>query len=88
MRKNISNTNPLAIRIPEELKSKIRESAKKNDRSLNAEMLVRLGDSFRSPLSAYTDGELVAELMSRYERGMIYIRIGPIDSESTEQCGK
>jgi hypothetical protein len=68
---------PFGLRIPADLKKQLEEGAKKNLRSLNAEMIVRLSDSFeRRPLADYSDGDLVAELMNRYERGEIYIRLG------------
>lgn len=68
---------PFGLRIPADLKTRIEEAAAKNLRSLNAEMIVRLSESFeRGPLATYSDGELIAELMDRYERGALYIRIG------------
>ena len=75
MRKNISDIAPFGLRIPDELKLRLDVAAGKNIRSLNSEMLVRLEDSFKRPLHAYSDGDLIAELMSRYERGAISIRI-------------
>jgi hypothetical protein len=69
-------TNSLAVRLPDELKTKIVEAAKENRRSLNAEMLARLEMSFGRPLAGYSDGELIDELMSRYNRGEVFIRVG------------
>lgn len=76
MIKDISRQHPFGLRIPEELKVRLESAAERSARSLNSEMVVRLSDSFRSPLSDYPDGELIAELLSRYERGTISIRIG------------
>lgn len=74
-------TNSLAVRLPDELKAKITEAAKENRRSLNAEMLARLEKSFGRPLADYSDGELIEELMSRYGRGELFIRVGLPPSE-------
>jgi hypothetical protein len=72
---------PFGLRIPADLKKRIEEAASQSLRSLNAEMIVRLSSSFRGPLSDYSDGDLIAELMSRYERGDVYIRVGRPSSE-------
>jgi len=64
------------------LKTKLDEAKDKSRRSLNAEMLARLEGSFRPPLAGYSDGELIAELMRRYERGRIHIRIGNPDEDA------
>lgn len=72
---------PFGFRIPEELKTKLDEAKDQSRRSLNAEMIVRLEESFRPPLAGYSDGELIAELMRRYERGAIHIRIGRPDEK-------
>jgi len=76
MIKDISRLHPFGLRIPGDLKDRLELSAEKNARSLNSEMIVRLADSFKSPLNAYSDGDLIAELLNRYERGAIYIRVG------------
>lgn len=73
---------PFSFRIPEKLKAKLDEAKDKSRRSLNAEMLVRLEESFRPPLASYEDGDLIAELMRRYKRGAIHIRIGDPDEQS------
>lgn len=77
----MKNINPLAVRLPAELKIKIDEAAARNKRSKNAEMVARLEESFRlRPLEGYADGDLVAELMRRYKRGDIAIRVGHPDA--------
>jgi hypothetical protein len=68
--------NPVAVRLPADLKTKIVDAAAENRRSLNAEMVVRLEKSFGRPLADYSDGELIEELMSRYQRGDLFIRVG------------
>lgn len=76
---------PFGLRIPADLKQQLEEATKKSLRSLNSEMVVRLNDSFElRPLAEYSDGDLVAELMSRYERGDIYIRVGKQIKEDME----
>lgn len=43
---NIRDLNPTAIRIPSELKEKIKQAAKENQQSMNAEIVRRLEKSF------------------------------------------
>jgi hypothetical protein len=76
MIKNISAQHPFGLRIPEDLKVQLERASVENARSLNSEMVLRLAESFRRPLAGYSDGELVEELLARYERGDIFIRIG------------
>lgn len=86
MAKKISEIHPFGLRIPEDLKAQLDSAVKISKRSLNSEMIARLAASFEPPadLSKVPDGELVAELMRRYERGSIYIRIGGRIDEDTE----
>lgn len=80
----IRDIAPFGLRIPSDLKERLRKAGKERRYSLNKEMVTRLDESFRPrlELSDISDGELVAELMRRYERGTIYIRIGgPIDED-------
>jgi hypothetical protein len=74
--KNLSDLHQFGLRIPEELKARLKESAKNNHLSLNSELVERLAKSFDRPLQQHSDGDLVAELMARYGHGEIYIRIG------------
>lgn len=70
---------PFGLRLPADLKEQIAKSAKRNKRSLNSEMVGRLAasvDESHRPLRGYSDGELIKELMDRYSRGEIAIRIG------------
>lgn len=76
---------PFGLRIPADLKQKVEEAAKSNKRSINSEILSRINESFvHGDLSTYQDADLVAELMRRYGRGEIYIRIGNIKNEIAE----
>lgn len=52
------NINPFGLRMPAELKEKLEEEAKKNMRSLNAELVARLEESFERKV----DNMEVAEL--------------------------
>ncbi|EJL6947036.1 Arc family DNA-binding protein [Vibrio cholerae] len=52
------NINPFGLRMPPELKEKLEEEAKKNMRSLNAELVARLEESFERKV----DNMEVAEL--------------------------
>lgn len=65
---------PFGLRLPAELKTRMEEAAAKNMRSLNAELVVRIELSER-PLSAYTVGELIQELISREEAGRLTIKV-------------
>ncbi len=70
---------PLGIRIPAPLKKQLKQAAKQNYRSMNAEIAARLDESFHPSLKSlvsYEDGDLVRELMRRYARGAIKIQIG------------
>ncbi len=43
---NISDKNPVGLRLPTELKEKIKNAAKENQQSMNAEIVRRLDASF------------------------------------------
>lgn len=66
--------NPLAIRMPGQLKEQLESAASSNRRSLNAELVMRLEQSFR-PLQAFHTGDLVAELIDRHKVEGIDIRV-------------
>jgi hypothetical protein len=74
--------SPFGLRIPDDLKTRLEDAAARNRRSLNSEMLARLEASFAGPLDDYSDGELIAELMSRYGRGEIYVRVGILTEDA------
>lgn len=68
------------LRLPPELKALIDDAAEESKRSIHAEMLRRLTQSFTPSLDlldAFTDGDLVRALMNRYERGELVIQILP-----------
>lgn len=69
---------PFNIRLPAELKEKLKAEAAKKTGSINAEVLARLTASFEkgSGLQNYTDGELIDELIRRYGRDGVCIRLG------------
>lgn len=70
---------PFGLRIPAELKTRIEEAAAKNIRSLNAEMVARLENSFDAEgkrLAEFSTGELIQELIRRNEPGRLTIEIG------------
>ena len=66
--------------IPDELHAKLKESAERNRRSLNSEILIRLESAFRSPvldvqeharrLKAFTDSQSPVDhsLIDRFKR--------------------
>ena len=66
--------------IPDELHARLRESAERNRRSLNSEILVRLESAFTAPvvdireharrLKAFTDGQSIVDhsLVDRFKR--------------------
>ena len=69
---------PFGLRMPAELKARIEEWAVKNSRSINSEIIGRLVASLEAnqrPLMSYTDGDLIKELVDRYDRGAISIQI-------------
>lgn len=76
---------PFGLRMPADLKLRIAKHAREGARSINAEIIHRLTESVEAterPLGDYTDGELIRELMDRYERGVVSIRIGRPDDEA------
>lgn len=70
---------PTYIRIPNDLKERIDAAARENRRSRNAEVITRLEESFTpssKSLVNYPVGDLLGELLRRYQPGEIMIRIG------------
>jgi hypothetical protein len=68
---------PFNIRLPAELKAKLKAEADKKTGSINAEVLARLAASFeKTGLENYTDGELIDELIRRWGREAVCIRLG------------
>lgn len=79
---------PFGLRMPAELKAHIEEWAVRNSRSINSEIIGRLVaslDANQRPLQSYSDGDLIKELVDRYDRGMISIQIGGSNVGSCDQ---
>ncbi|HJV73134.1 MAG TPA: Arc family DNA-binding protein [Noviherbaspirillum sp.] len=66
------------LRIQSDLKETLNFLARKAPRSLNAEMIARLERSLieKKELCDYSDGELIDELIKRWGREAILIRLG------------
>lgn len=66
----IRNINPFGLRLQPSLKAKVEEAAKKNRRSLNAEIAARLEESFQRPAaqSEPLDREQTAALVQEMQR--------------------
>jgi hypothetical protein len=60
--------------MPSDLKDRIEAAAVVAHRSINAELVARLEDSFRPPLAEVPSDELVAELVRRGEISAIEVR--------------
>ncbi|HJV75376.1 MAG TPA: hypothetical protein VJ654_14210 [Noviherbaspirillum sp.] len=70
---------PFGLRLQPKLKEKLEEAAQGKPKwSLNAEISKRLEESFeaRSNLTQYSDGELIDELIRRWGRDRVYIKLG------------
>jgi len=75
----MKNAVPTYIRLPAELKNKIDAAAKRNKSSRNNEMVARLDSTFnvsKAALADYDSGDLIGELLRRYDPESIMIRIG------------
>jgi len=73
------NIAPFGLRMQPNLRSKLEEAAAGKPKwSLNAEIVERLEESLktRHELGAFSDGELIDELIRRWGRERIFIRIG------------
>jgi hypothetical protein len=74
---------PYGLRLQPDLKAKLdavvqKKKSKTPDWSLNSEISQRLEESFaeRNQLKDFTDGELIDELIRRWGRDGVYIRLG------------
>lgn len=74
-----SHIAPFGLRMQPELREKLEESAAKNGRSLNAELIARLESSFQTKKGLKID-DLINELMGRFPPGRVEIRIGKFDA--------
>lgn len=70
--------NPFGLRIPAELRDVIEKSAAENHRSLNAEIVATMLEHYRgsTALAKFSDGELIDELIRRWGREQVFIRLG------------
>lgn len=68
---------PTGIRFPTALKEKLQKAANKNERSMNAEVVARVMESFegRNDLKDFSDGELIDEFIRRWGKESITIRL-------------
>lgn len=76
-----SHIAPFGLRMQPELREKLEESASKNGRSLNAELIARLESSFQTKKSLSVD-DLIKELIERFPLGTIEIKIGNSDRDA------
>lgn len=77
--KKFSTIVPFGLRLQPELKDRLEKAAYgEAKRSLNAEIVKRLEESFerRQDLAQCSDGELIDELIRRWGREAVYIRLG------------
>lgn len=74
--------NPLGIRFPAELRDKIAKSAEENLRSINAEVVAQMLAAYKekTTLAEFSDGELIDELIKRWGRDRVSIRLGERES--------
>jgi len=77
-KQKLQNIAPFGLRMQPDLKSSLEKAARKIPRSLNAEIVSRLEQSLatRRDLKDYSDGELIDELLRRYGRDGVLIRLG------------
>jgi hypothetical protein len=83
MTRKIRDQNPVAMRIPDEIKDLLTEAVKKHKslmggkRSMNTEIVERLDASFKPPvdLSQVPTADLVRELIRRNAPGKICIEV-------------
>jgi hypothetical protein len=73
------NIAPFGLRMQPDLRKKLEEKIKGRPKwSLNSEIVERLEGSLaaRHELEAFTDGELIDELINRWGRDAVFIRLG------------
>lgn len=76
------------VRMPQELKDKIAESAKELNRSMNADIVARLEKSFEEPMSFNpNDAEMVTKLVAQsMQHLLIALHEQGVDSEKLMQA--
>lgn len=78
-----SNIVPFGLRLQPELKEKLEKAAYGKPKwSLNAEIIERLENSLaqRQALEQFSDGELIDELIRRWGREAVFVRLGKDDA--------
>lgn len=80
-KQKLENITPFGLRMQPDLKAAMEKSAKTNRRSLNAEITERLAESLalKRELRNYSDGELIDELILRWGRNAVFIKLGKED---------
>lgn len=74
----LSHLPKFNLRLQPDMKMRLEKLAKAVPHSLNAEITTRLEQSFNPHrhLTDYTDGELIDELIRRWGRDAVHIRLG------------
>lgn len=69
---------PFGVRFPDDIKEKIHKGANANRRSMNAEILSAVQEYYEGGgrLKTATDGDLIEELIRRWGRDAVFIRLG------------
>lgn len=86
----MSRTDPqVNFRMPQELRDQLEAASKANKRTLTAEIVARLQDSFIEPaegtaISQASVGELIDEINKRYPPDYVLISIGPGASKRSD----
>ena len=77
-KQKLQNISPYNLRLQPDLRKALERSARTVPRSLHAEITERLEQSLalQKELKDYTDGELIDELIRRWGRDAVSIRLG------------
>jgi len=66
------------LRIPEELKKRVETAAAENHRSMTAEIIARLEESFQSEQGVVVDAEEIARLVQKVMDETFAGKVGPV----------
>lgn len=74
----LQNIAPFGLRMQPYLRAPLEKAAHKAQRSLNAEIVDRLEQSLikKRGIEDYSDGELIDELIRRWGRDAVFIKLG------------
>jgi hypothetical protein len=77
-KKKLSHIKPYGLRMQPDMRRMLEDAADGKEQSLNSEIVERLEASFvaRLDLSDFSDGELIDELIKRWGRDKVLIRLG------------